>query len=155
MARQEELKELWRGGPDGQLCALEQLKAWALREVWVKDGRSTYGMYAFIAGKVWKNGNPRENPDPVSVKELLQKIDDDDEDWFPAKQYGEKRGRKRVLIGAKATSLCRAAKALKARKTEVTYPRLCASAPNAVLNPDTGEPVDKGGSLHLSQRGLL
>ena len=82
-------------------------------------------MYAFIAGRFHKNDG--ENPVGQSVKDLLDKIDGDEE-WFPEKIYGEKRGRKRVLVGVKATSLCRAAKAIKHEGGEVTYPRLCSRA---------------------------
>jgi hypothetical protein len=141
MTRQEELKELWLGGPEGNLCPREQLKAWALKQVWLEDGKSVYGMYSFIAGKVRKNDG--DNPEGQSVRDLLDKIDDDDKDWFPGKLYGAKRGRKRVLTGVKATALCQAAKAIKSRGGEVTYAGLCGAAPTAVLNPETGEAVDK------------
>ena len=141
MTRQEELKDLWLSAPAGNnLSALEELKAWALREVWEQDGRSLYGMHTFIAGKIRKaNG---ERPKRSAVKKLLDKIAADEE-WFPGKQYGGQRGRKRVLTGAKAHSLCRSAKAVKRSVGIVTYPLLCASAPKAVANPETGAPVSK------------
>ena len=140
MPSQSELKELWLGGPDGQLCALEQLKAWALRAVWKSEGKPDYGMYSFIAERVVKNDG--EHPRSNSVSELLGKMDETEE-WFPGKQLGEKRGRKRVLVGGKASGVCRAAKAIKANRGEVTYGGVCANAAKAVINPDTGEPVDK------------
>ena len=65
-------------------------------------------MYAFIADRVHKNDRG-ESSRPV---DLLDKIDEEEE-WLLGKIYGEKRGRKRVLVGVKATSLCRAAKAIK------------------------------------------
>ena len=52
------------------------------------------------------------------MKESLYKVDKDD-DWFPGKQYGEKRGRKRVLTGAKAAAIERSAEAHKAKGREV------------------------------------
>ena len=76
------------------------------------------------------------------MKKLLDKIDDDKE-WFPGKQYGEQRGRKRVLTGAKASAVCRSAKAIKTNGGEPTYALLCANAKVAVTNPETGEPVNK------------
>ena len=97
-------------------------------------------MHAFIAGKIRKaNG---EHPTRSAVKQLLDKIAADEE-WFPGKQYGGVRGRKRVLTGAKAHSLCRSAKAVKRSVDVVTYPLLCASAPKAVANPETGAAVNK------------
>ena len=134
------MKDLWLAGPKGQLSALEEVKAWALRELWKHDGRGSYGMCAFIAKTIRKNDGTCPTRD--AVRKLLEHIDADDE-WFPGKQRGEKRGRKRVLTGGKAAALCRAAKAIKRSGGEVTYPLLCAAAPNAVRNPSTGNAVDK------------
>ena len=140
MARQSELAKLWLGGHGGSLCALEQAKAWALREVWRADGKRSYGMCAFIAKRVTKNNG--EHPTSNAVWQLFERIDNDAA-WFPGKQYGETRGRKRVLTGAKASALCRSAKAIKRSGGEVTYPLLCASARQAICNPKTGKPVEK------------
>ena len=82
MSRQQELKELWLAGPQAQLCALEEAKAWALREVWQADCRGAYGMHAFIAGKVRKGDGT--HPSREAVRRLFQKMDDD-EGWFPWK----------------------------------------------------------------------
>ena len=128
------------GGPAGHLCALEQAKAWALREVWAEEGKSNYGMLAFVAKRVVKNDGSR--PTTQALAQLFERIDSDDE-WFPGKQNGEKRGRKRVLSGAKASAVCRAAKAIKSAGSEVTYPLVCANATQAVRNPGTGQPVSK------------
>ena len=40
-----------------RLCGREQAKAWALREVWKEDGKTTYGMHAFVASRVRKTKN--------------------------------------------------------------------------------------------------
>ena len=58
------------------------------------EGLGTYGMYAWIAEELTKAGGGAPTTQPV--KELLAKIDEDGE-WFPGKQYGAKRGRKRQL----------------------------------------------------------
>ena len=52
---------MWVQAPEGKLCGREQAKAWALREIWLAEGKSPYGMYPFIAGKVvkMKNGKPQ------------------------------------------------------------------------------------------------
>ena len=151
MSAQASLQELWLAGKHGGLSAREQLKAWALREVWKhhrKDAEETeeggdasvYGMYSFIAERVTKvgGGHPQSN----AVKQLLQKIDEDDE-WFPGKHYGEKRGRKRVLTGVKALAVAACANAKKARGKDPTYGDICGNCKDAVINPDTGRPVDK------------
>ena len=140
MVGQSDLEELWLGGHGGSLCALEQAKVWALREVWRADGKVNYGMCAFIATKVLKNDG--KHPTRQAVRQLLERIDND-KAWFPGKQYGEKRGRKRVLTGAKASALCRSAKRIKRSGGEVTYPLLCARARKAVRNPTTGQPLAK------------
>ena len=62
-------------GP-GQVRPFRQVaKAWALREVWKEQGRSTYGMYTFIAQKVTKVGGG--HPLPEAVKKLLENADED------------------------------------------------------------------------------
>ena len=140
MSGQQELRELWLTGPPGQLCALEQAKAWVVREVWRSENKGSYGMNTFIAERVVKGDG--SHPSGQAVSMFFDKFDNDD-DWFPGKQHGQQRGRKRVLTGVKAAAVCRSAKALKRSGAEVTYPLVCANAPQAVRNPSTGEPVDK------------
>ena len=118
----------------------EQLKAWALREAWLDSKTGTYGMHTWIAERLTKVGGGQ--PTNVAVKDLLHKIDKDD-DWYPGKQYGEKRGRKRVLQGAKALAIANCARSKKARGGDPTYGQVCGSCKDAVINPDTGNPVDK------------
>ena len=140
MSAQTALKDLWLAGNEGHLSAREQLKAWALREAWreVNDGK--YGMNSWIAERVAKVGGGA--PTNQSVKELLAKIDED-EDWFPGKQYGAKRGRKRVLTGAKALAIVNCAMAKRKKGGDPTYGHICGNCPDAVKNPETGKPVDK------------
>ena len=89
MAAQDTLQKLWLHGKAGGLAAREQLKAWALREAWLDGKTGTYGMHTWIAERLTKVGGG--HPTNVAVKDLLHKIDND-EDWYPGKQYGEKRG---------------------------------------------------------------
>ena len=140
MAAQATLQELWLHGKAGCLCSWEQLKAWALREAWKESSTSSYGMHTWIAERLTNMGGGQ--PTSVAVKDLLQKIDDD-EGWYPGKQYGEKRGRKRVLQGVKALAVARCAQAKKARGVDPTYGQVCGSCKDAVINPETGRPVDK------------
>jgi len=137
---QDALRKLWLGGQKGNLSAREQARVWALRECWTEENESTYGMYDAIRVKVKKIGGG--HPTGAAVKQLLDKIDGDD-DWFPGKQYGERRGRKRVLQGAKATAVAASAKAQKTGGSEPTYSSVVASCPEATRNPATGKPVAK------------
>ena len=137
---QETLRRLWLGGTRGTLCAREQARVWGLREAWNEEQDSTYGLHEHIRQKVKKIGGG--HPTGGAVKKLLQKIDEDG-DWFPGKQYGEKRGRKRVLVGPKATAIASSAKAQKTSGGEPTYASILAACPAASVNPATGEPVNK------------
>ena len=92
MSAQASLEDLWLGGKAGGLSAREQLKAWALREAWREHNDGGYGMHAWIAERLTKNGGGQ--PTNNSVREFLDKVDAGD-DSFPGKQYGEKRGSQR------------------------------------------------------------
>ena len=63
-----------------------------------------------IAERPTKSGGGR--PASAAVEELLGKIDSK-EDKYIGKQYGEKRGRKRVLRGAEALAVARCAQVKK------------------------------------------
>ena len=131
---------MWLHGKAGGMAPREQLKAWALREAWLDGKTGTYGMHTWIAERLTKVGGGQ--PTNVAVKVLLHKIDNDG-DWYPGKQYGEKRGRKRVLQGAKALAIANCAQSKKARGVDPTYGQVCGSCKDAVINPGTGNPVDK------------
>ena len=139
------LRDAWLGGPEDRLCGREQAKAWALRECWREEHDSDHGLYKFVAARVnkTKDGLPNGgNPTGDAVKQLFDKIDGDDE-WFPGKHCGGKRGPQPILKGGKKTGLIQAAKKIKRDGGEITYTGLIANAPKATLNPDTGEPVDR------------
>ena len=139
-AEQETLKRLWLGGRKGTLCAREQARAWALRERWVHEEDNTYGMGEAIAKRVKKVGGG--HPTPGAVMKLFAKVDEDS-DWFPGKLYGERGGRKRVLVGVKATAVAASAKAQKTGGQEPTYSSILAACPDATRNPQTGQAVSK------------
>ena len=82
---QETLRKLWLSGQQGNLCAREQAKAWALREAWNEFEGSTHGMLGFIVQRVTKvDGSSVTTP---AVHQLLARIDSD-ESWFPGKCTG-------------------------------------------------------------------
>ena len=62
---QELLQKAWLSGRTGSMCALQQARAWALREVWRDDDKSEYGMYEYIAGKVEKVGGGHPGGDAI------------------------------------------------------------------------------------------
>ena len=60
-SKQDMLRSAWLDAEEGYLSGREQAKAWALREIWSKDGKGEYGMYSFIASKVKKTRNGKPN----------------------------------------------------------------------------------------------
>ena len=144
---QNTLRELWLGGKEGSLCGREQARVWALREQWRDADKPEYGMMSYIASKVrtTKKGRPTgRHPDRSAIRKLLEKIDGDDEEWFPGKFNNEESmGRKRVLTGPKLHAVCKSAKTVKGEVGDVTFPLVAARAATALTNPDTGKLVDK------------
>ena len=94
---QAALREIWLGGRPDRLCLLQVAKAWALREVSreLHDGQDHL---PWVAGRVFKNDGT--NPGRDALRQLFEKIDNDP-DWFPGKQHGEKRGRPPLFTPAK------------------------------------------------------
>ena len=134
------LRDAWLSGDQGKLSPLETLKAWALKQVYLEEGYSEKGVYVKIASRVHKVGGG--SPGPDAVRKLLLKIDADSE-WYPGKKMGQKPGRKRALSPLARAAIKRSAEAMKANDLEPTYPLVVARCPEAVRNPETGEPVDK------------
>ena len=75
MSQHHDFRCLWLGGPPGQLCALEQAKAWALREVWRADDKYKYGMNMFIAQRVVKGDG--SHPTGHAVSQFFARADGD------------------------------------------------------------------------------
>ena len=144
MAESSSLRDAWLHAPDGRLCAREQAKAWALREIWNEEGKSSYGLLPWVAQRLKTNvgGSPTgDPPSPPAIAQFFSKLDDDP-DWYPGKRCGEKPGPKRVLRGSKKTAIVAAAKRLKKEGTEPTYSAIVAACPAAVVNPATDTAVD-------------
>ena len=59
MSTQDALHESWVGGIEDRLCGREQAKAWALREVWREEGKSSHGLLTFVASRVRKTHRHR------------------------------------------------------------------------------------------------
>ena len=133
-AKQELLRKAWRDGRGNELPALSQARAWALREAWKEFKDTEYGMLKFIADKV--------DCTPSGISQLLQKIDSDAE-WFPGKTARRTFGPPSVISATCQNAVAQSAMAKRKKGEEVTYESLVASNPNALCNPNTGEPVGK------------
>ena len=139
------LHDAWLAGPEGRLCGREQAKAWALREVWLAEGKPRHGMPAFVAERVRKtaSGKPgREAPTSAAMREFFQKVDED-KGWFPGKRSQKRYGPEPVLSGAKRRAVAKSAMRMKAAGREPTYKRVIADNREATLNPSTGDPLSK------------
>ena len=134
------LEEAWTGGSHGNLSALEEARAWALREVWYEQGQSDYGLCPFVAQRVTKIGGG--HPNRHSISKLYEKIDND-EDWFPGKKRNATPGPQPVLSGAKRRKVAKKAMDMKNAGIEPTYSRVLAECGSDVVNPATGRPLDK------------
>ena len=104
-------------------------------------------MLDWIAARVrkTKKGKPRGcHPTGASIKELLEDKMDEDDDWFPGKHSGVKRGPARILVGAKRNAIVSAVQNKKRKNEVIAYSTMVAACcPEAMKNPATGEPVDK------------
>ena len=142
VVQQEVLRQAWLEGRDGNLNALGEAKAWALREVWRANHDNDYGLLPFVAARVAKCGFDEEHPSTSALYQLFSKMDGDDA-WFPGKSYQVKHGPAKALNGTCVQAIATSAMAAKKRKIEPTYKLIVGSCENAIINPDTGKPVDK------------
>ena len=140
-SQQELLRKAWLEGRDGNLNALGEAKAWALREIWRAEHDDDYGLLPFVAARVSKNG-AGDHPSKSALHQLFAKMDGDDA-WFPGKSYQEKHGPAKALNGTCMQAIATSAMATKRRKIEPTYKFMVGSCEKAILNPNTGKPVDK------------
>ena len=105
---QEQLRDMWLHAQDGRLCAWEQAKALALREV----SRELHGrtQLEWIAARVEKAGGG--HPSHAALHKFFKVVDADDE-WFPGKQRGARRGAKPLMTPAKRRCIAQSAMAAK------------------------------------------
>ena len=148
VSRQELLREAWLGGRTGYLSAMEEARAWALREAWKDEhGESTYGMLTHIASKVYKIApkgakRQKQHPSPSALSQLFEKIDNDSQ-WFPGKSEQVQFGPAPAINSTNQTIIARSAMAMKENGQEPTYPLIVAANPRASQNPGTNRPVHK------------
>ena len=136
---QETLRKLWRDAPEGRLCAWEVAKAIGLREA-NKEIHGGAPNLPWIAERLTKVGGG--SPSTPSLHELFAKMDADEE-WFPGKHSGAKRGPKPVFNGQKRRCVALSMMAAKQNEglppcTELAVQR----CPDATFNPRTGKPFN-------------
>ena len=134
---QDSLRDLWLTAPQGRLSPWEQAKALGLREASrvLHNGRANM---PWIAERVAKVGGG--HPNKSSLHEFF-KLVDADEDWFPGKHNGAKRGPKPLLTPAKRRCIAQSAMAAKrGRREEPSVPAVVHACPSATMNPSTGQP---------------
>ena len=142
MSNQKVLQESWKGGREGSLPALQQARAWALREAWNDFKDNDYGMLTYICSKVAKvgSGHPStRRPSPAALSKFFDRVDDDPQ-WFPGKSYQEKFGPAPLLSGTNRSVVAMSAMAMDSRGQEVSYSSVLAANPAALKNPVTGQP---------------
>ena len=136
VSRQKRLQEAWLGGRAGNMTAMEEARAWALREAWQDEGKSSYGMSAHIASKVCKiapkgpKKAKKEHPSPSAVSQLFAKMDND-RDWFPGRSDQQSFGPAPAINGANQGIIARSATTMKEQGQEPTFGSIVAASPNA------------------------
>ena len=127
------------------MSALNQARAIALRQAWRDLKDSEYGMLAYIRQKVEKIGEGRPSdrrPTDGALVKFFKRVDADAE-WFPGKSDQEQYGPAPKFNGTNRAIAAKSAMAMRERGEEPTYSAMVAANPNALLNPDTGEPFSK------------
>ena len=152
MAPPSSTEELWRTAPVGNMTPLEQMKAYALREVMqstdvkipnCKEGSVNYQWIADRVRVYTSDGRVVQHPHRDSVRAFFERVDAD-EQWYPGKTYHvKKRGPKPLLNGAKRRAIATSMMAAKGRGEEPTSTLAMQLAPAACINPITELPFTK------------
>ena len=134
---QDSLRSFWLHAQDGRLCPWEQAKALGLREASRELHKGKTNL-PWIAARVTKVGGG--HPGKSALHEFFKLVDSDD-DWFPGKHSGTKRGPKPLLTPAKRRNIAQSAMA--AKKTHGNEPCVAAvvhACPASTMNTSTGNP---------------
>jgi hypothetical protein len=132
---QEQMRAYWRSAPAGRLCPWEQAKALALREVGQNEGKPP--TLDWIAARLTKVGGG--HPEKSALSEFFLKVDAD-QDWFPGKHNGTKRGPVPLLTAAKRRCVANSAMAAKRAGEEPCVAAVIQSCPVSTMNPVTKRP---------------
>ena len=137
-ARQQLLQEAWLRGKTGTLCALQQARAWALREVWQEEGKPAFGLHACIARKVTKigGGHPRSQ----AVAKFFERVDEDLA-WFSGKEARERSGPESVISPQNQATVARAAMSTRKRDVVRVADKVYEAPAPAPASPRRRRPV--------------
>ena len=159
-SKQEALRGAWLGGRVGTLTARDEARAWALREVWKAEGKSSYGMLTHVASKVCKiaakgaKRAKREHPSPSALSQLFDKIDTD-KNWFPGKNEQEQFGPAAAISGTNQGIIARSAMAMKEQGKEPTYGLIVGNNPKCSSEPSDSPACAQEGGLQSLAQALL
>ena len=151
MAPPASVEELWTVAQLGSMPPLEQMKAFALREVvqsfdvHIPNSREGKVPYQWIADRVQVYTGDRtvQRPERDAVRCFFERVDADP-NWYPGKTYHtKKRGRKPLLHKGKRRAIASAMMAAKDRGLEPTSTLAMQLAPAACVNPLTDLPFTK------------
>ena len=133
---QGQLSQLWKKArKDGCMIPWQQARAFGLNEAWQEmHGEMQHGKNTWIAERVYVQGPEKKHPSPNAVKQLLQKMAEDD-DWLPGKVYGNLGGRPSAISETNKSIIASSAMAMKQRGVEPTYALIIAQCPNASISP--------------------
>ena len=147
MTTQHDLSLLWKHAPEGRLSPLEQMKAFAMREVMRKTRDGEVNL-ATIANFVTTEGKPRQHPSREAIRRLFLRLDDDD-DWFPGKSYQESFGPKPLMTPAKRKQIASTAMDIKKAGDEPSTQAVIAKCPVSTYNPVTRLPFSDASILDV------
>ena len=136
---QASLKDLWKGGQSDRLCACQQDKALAVRDA-SKELHGGEVNIPWVCARVKKNDGT--HPTRQALQQFFALVDDD-EDWFPGRHNGKRRGPQPLFNLAKKRRCAKVMMKLKhAEGEEPTLKEMKHRCPGSVKNPETGEPFD-------------
>ncbi len=142
--KQDALRNLWKAGQKDRLSPWMQAMALAFREASkeiekYKNPKNKQPNLAWVATKVARMDG--QNPSPQGLGEFFKKVDAD-QDWFPGKHTGAKRGPAPIFTPVKRRAVAECAMEIKQRGDEPTAEEVVQRCKVSTTNPDTGKPFD-------------
>ena len=141
---QDDLRKFWHTSAPGRLTPWQQALALGLREA-SKDMYNGHVCVSWIASKLRKTDETGEayssdSPEHGSLSEFFKKVDQEEDDWFPGKHNGARRGPLPLLTKAKRARIATCSMAQKAEGFEPSVEVTVKRCPAATLNPTTKQP---------------
>ena len=104
-----------------------------------KNPKNKQPHLAWVATKVTRVDG--QNPSPQGLGEFFKKVDAD-QDWFPGRHTGAKRGPAPIFTPVKRRAVAECAMKIKQRGDEPTAEEVVQRCKVSTTNPDTGKPFD-------------